>query len=47
MFSRDFLNRMDFFLIAAVVITIVFGILMIYSAGFDPIENTNSGLFKK
>lgn len=47
MFSRDFLNRMDFFLIAAVVITVVFGILMIYSAGFDPIENINKGLFKK
>ena len=47
MFSRDFLNRMDFFLIAAVVITVVFGILMIYSAGYDPIENINKGLFKK
>lgn len=47
MFSRDFINRMDFFLIAAVVITVVFGILMIYSAGYDPIENINKGLFKK
>ena len=47
MFSRDFINRMDFFLLTAVVITIVFGILMIYSAGYDPIENINKGLFKK
>jgi len=47
MFSRDFFNRMDFFLIAAVVITVVFGILMIYSAGYDPIEKVNSGLYKK
>ncbi len=47
MFSRDFLNRMDVFLIAAVFITVVFGILMIYSAGYDPIEEVNKGLFKK
>ena len=33
MFSRDFINRMDLILIAAVVITVLFGILMIYTFG--------------
>ena len=47
MFSRDFFKRMDLFLIAIVSITIVFGIFMIYSAGFDPVLGINKDLYKR
>lgn len=47
MFNRDFFNRMDIVLIGAVVLAIIFGILVIYSAGFDPALGVNKGLFKK
>ena len=47
MFNRDFFNKMDIVLIGAVVIAIMFGILMIYSAGFDPAVVVNKGLYKK
>ncbi|PKL18954.1 MAG: rod shape-determining protein RodA [Spirochaetae bacterium HGW-Spirochaetae-5] len=47
MFNRDFFNRMDIVLIGAVFLAITFGILMIYSAGFDPAIAANKGLYKK
>ena len=47
MFNKDFLNKIDFVLIGAVLLAIIFGILMIYSAGFDSIENLNKGLYKR
>ncbi|MCL2155533.1 MAG: rod shape-determining protein RodA [Leptospirales bacterium] len=46
-FSKDFLNKIDFVLIGAVVLAIIFGVLMIYSAGFDSTEAINKGLYKK
>jgi rod shape determining protein RodA len=45
--SKEGLNKIDYFLVIAVIITIFIGILMIYSAGFDPIDKSNSGLYKK
>jgi rod shape determining protein RodA len=47
MFNRDFLSKMDIVLIGAVFLAIIFGILMIYSAGFDPAVAANKGLYKK
>ncbi len=47
MLGRDSISRMDLSLIAAVIVVVAFGILMIYSAGFDPIDKINSGLYKK
>lgn len=47
MFNRDFFSRMDMVLIGAVFLAITFGILMIYSAGFDPAVAVNKGLYKK
>jgi rod shape determining protein RodA len=38
---------MDMVLIGAVFLAITFGILMIYSAGFDPAVAVNKGLYKK
>jgi rod shape determining protein RodA len=45
--SKEGLNKIDYILVIAVVCTIVIGILMIYSAGFDPIDKANNGLYKK
>ncbi len=45
--SKEALNKIDYILVIAVVFTVFIGILMIYSAGFDPIEKLNSGLYKK
>ncbi|HOP64886.1 MAG TPA: rod shape-determining protein RodA [Spirochaetota bacterium] len=47
MFSKDMFGKMDIVLIGAVFIAVAFGILMIYSAGFDPVEQINKGLYKK
>ena len=47
MFNRDSIGKMDIVLIGAVILTVAFGVLMIYSAGFDPIDKLNSGLYKK
>jgi rod shape determining protein RodA len=33
--------------VSAVMAVIIIGILMIYSAGFDPIDRTNNGLYKR
>lgn len=47
MFGRDMFGKMDIVLIGAVFIAVAFGILMIYSAGFDPVDQINKGLYKK
>lgn len=47
MFGRDIFGKMDTILIGAVFIAVAFGILMIYSAGFDPVDQINKGLYKK
>ena len=47
MYNRDYLNKIDFVLLGAVLLAIIFGILMIYSAGFDSGEAINRGLYKR
>lgn len=47
MINKDSFNKVDVFLLVTVILTITFGILMIYSAGFDPVLKVNSGLYKK
>jgi len=47
MFNKDFFSKMDIVLVGAVILAIIFGILMIYSAGFDPAIAANKGLYKK
>ncbi len=47
LFSKDGLSKIDYTLVIAVVLTVIIGILMIYSAGFDPIDKVNNGLYRK
>lgn len=41
------IQKIDFILIGAVILVITIGIIAIYSAGFDPIDKFNNGLYKK
>jgi len=45
--SKNEIYKIDYVLVFVVIITVCIGILMIYSAGFDPIDKVNSGLYKK
>ncbi|MCL1864538.1 MAG: rod shape-determining protein RodA [Spirochaetes bacterium] len=45
--TKDFLNKIDFVLLGATLLAIIFGILMIYSAGFDSVDALNRGLYKR
>lgn len=45
--SKEGLSKIDYTLVIAVILTVVIGILMIYSAGFDPIDKVNNGLYRK
>jgi len=47
MFGRNEIYKIDFVLVASVILVVFLGILTIYSAGFDPIDKINSGLYKK
>ncbi|HON77287.1 MAG TPA: rod shape-determining protein RodA [Spirochaetota bacterium] len=47
MFGKNTIYKIDFLLVAAVILVVFLGILTIYSAGFDPIDKVNSGLYKK
>ena len=47
MLRKNEIYRIDYVLVSAVMAVIIIGILMIYSAGFDPIDRTNSGLYKR
>ncbi|MFH0977224.1 MAG: rod shape-determining protein RodA [Spirochaetota bacterium] len=44
---KDEIYRIDYVLVFAVTLLVLIGVLMIYSAGFDPIEKINKGLYKK
>jgi rod shape determining protein RodA len=41
------LNSIDFPLVIVIIIIVTIGISLIYSAGFDPIDNVNNGLYKR
>jgi rod shape determining protein RodA len=47
LFSKEGLSKIDYTLVIAVSLTVVIGILMIYSAGFDPIDKMNNGLYRR
>jgi rod shape determining protein RodA len=47
LFSKEGLSKIDYTLVIAVTLTVIIGILMIYSAGFDPIDKMNNGLYRK
>lgn len=47
MINKDALNKIDLLLFTVVVMTVTLGILMIYSAGFDPVLKVNNDLYKK
>ena len=47
LFSKEGLSKIDYTLVIAVTLTVVIGILMIYSAGFDPIDKMNNGLYRR
>ncbi|MCU0848052.1 MAG: rod shape-determining protein RodA [Spirochaetes bacterium] len=47
MISREEINRIDYVLVIVVMLLVTMGILAIYSAGFDPVDKINSGLYKK
>jgi rod shape determining protein RodA len=45
--SKDYLSKIDFVLLGAVLLAVIFGILMVYSAGFDSTADINKGLYKR
>lgn len=47
MFDKNEIYKIDYLLVFSVIALVFMGILMTYSAGFDPIDKVNSGLFKK
>ena len=47
LFSKEGLSKIDYTLVIAITLTVVIGILMIYSAGFDPIDKMNNGLYRR
>ncbi len=47
MIGRDSIHKIDYTLVIVVTLLVTLGILMIYSAGFDPVEKINNGMFKK
>lgn len=47
MMGRNEIYKIDFVLVASVILVVFLGILTIYSAGFDPIDKVNNGLYKK
>jgi rod shape determining protein RodA len=47
LFSKEGLSKIDYALVLAVIAIVLIGILMIYSAGFDPIDKVNNGLYRK
>ncbi len=47
MFKKSEIYKIDYVLVSAMVALVFIGILMIYSAGYDPIEDVNLGLYKK
>lgn len=47
MFQKNEIYKIDYLLVFAAIALVFIGILMIYSAGFDPIDKVNSGLYQK
>ncbi len=47
MFKKNEIYKIDYLLVFTVILLVLIGILMIYSAGFDPIDKINKGLYKK
>jgi len=47
MLRKGEIYKIDYLLVVTVILTAVIGILMVYSAGFDPVDKVNSGLYKK
>jgi rod shape determining protein RodA len=47
LFSKEGLSKIDYTLVIAITLTVIIGILMIYSAGFDPIDKMNNGLYRR
>jgi rod shape determining protein RodA len=47
MIRKDEIYRIDYVLIFTVMLLVLIGVLIIYSAGFDPVEKINKGLYKK
>lgn len=47
MIGKDGIYKIDYLLLIAVTLVVAIGILMIYSAGFDPIDKVNNGMYKK
>lgn len=46
-FSKEGFGRIDYPLVIAVILLCIIGIMVIYSAGFDPIDKVNSGLYRR
>lgn len=47
MLGKNTLYKIDFLLVASVILVVFLGVLTIYSAGFDPVDKVNSGLYKR
>ncbi len=47
MIGKDSLFKIDYLLVIVVSLVVAIGVLMIYSAGFDPIDKVNNGMYKK
>jgi rod shape determining protein RodA len=47
MISRDGIYKIDYLLVVTVTLLVITGILTIYSAGFDPVDKINNGMYKK
>ena len=47
MIGKDAFQKIDLFLVIIITITVIIGIVMIYSAGFDSFDRVNNGLYKK
>lgn len=47
MIGKDSFFKIDYLLVIVVSLVVAIGILMIYSAGFDPIDKVNNGMYKK
>lgn len=47
MLGKNTLYKIDFLLVVSVILVVFLGVLTIYSAGFDPVDKVNSGLYKR
>ena len=44
MIGKEGIYKIDYLLVVVVTLVVAMGILMIYSAGFDPIDKVNNGM---